>query len=69
MLLLHLLLWPSLALGSFGPSFVQEPPAVVVFSNGSGLVLDCVARGEPKPIVDWVDDSGNILPLLPAVAR
>ena len=54
---------------SYGPSFVQEPPAHVLYSNNSGLVLDCVARGEPPPIVDWVDDAGHVLPLMPSVAR
>ena len=54
---------------SFGPTFVQEPPAKVLYSNNTGLVLDCLAKGEPAPIVDWVDDNGNVLPLMQSVAR
>ena len=61
---------PSLCSGaSYGPSFLSEPPAQVLYSNNSGLVLDCIARGEPTPIIDWVDDDGNVLPLMPSVAR
>ena len=59
---------PSSAL-SYGPSFLQEPPQTVLYSNNTGLVLDCVARGEPAPIIDWVDQEGNVLPLMPTVAR
>ena len=70
-LLFLLLLQPSpSSSASFGPSFLQEPPApLVLFSNNSGLVLDCLAAGEPQPIVDWVDDRGNVLPLMPSAAR
>lgn len=44
-------------------------PLQVLYSNNTGLVLDCLARGEPPPVVDWVDDAGHVLPLMPSVAR
>jgi hypothetical protein len=54
---------------SYGPSFLQEPPQIVLYSNNTGLVLDCLARGEPTPVIDWVDEDGGVLPLMPSVAR
>ena len=33
------------------------------------IFQDCVARGEPAPVIDWVDDAGEVLPLMPSVAR
>ena len=54
---------------SFGPSFLKEPPSEVLYANDTGVILDCVAKGEPTPTIDWVDERGNILPLMPTVAR
>ncbi len=54
---------------SFGPSFVQSPPPLVLFSNDTGVVIDCLARGEPTPIVDWVDQDGNTLPFMSSTVR
>ncbi len=68
-LLLFLLLPSKCSSTALGPSFAHEPPPLVLFSNSSGLVLDCLARGEPAPIVDWVDEAGNVLPLMPSSAR
>jgi len=58
-----------LASASFGPSFIREPPAVVLFSNDTGGVLDCAARGEPPPDIDWVDERGHVLAIMPSAAR
>lgn len=66
-LLLLFLSWrPCLG---FGPSFIKTPPALVLYSNNSGLILDCIARGDPPPIIDWVDQNGNVLSIHPSVAR
>ncbi len=54
---------------AFGPSFIAQPPAMVLYSNNTGLVLDCLARGEPPPLIDWVDENGNVLSLSPNFAR
>ena len=44
---------------AYGPSFVQVPPNLVLYSNNTGAVVNCVARGEPPPKIDWVDENGN----------
>ena len=36
---------PSSAL-SYGPSFLQEPPPTVLYSNNTGLVLESVFLGK-----------------------
>ena len=54
---------------AYGPGFAGEPPSLVLYSNLTGLVLDCLARGEPPPIIDWVDENGNLLSLSPNFAR
>ena len=54
---------------AYGPGFAGEPPSLVLYSNLTGLVLDCLARGEPPPIIDWVDENGNLLSLSPSFAR
>ena len=54
---------------AYGPGFAGEPPSLVLYSNLTGLVLDCLARGEPPPVIDWVDENGNLLSLSPNFAR
>ena len=54
---------------SFGPAFIKTPPTLVLYSNNSGLILDCIARGDPPPIIDWVDQNGNVLSIHPNLAR
>ena len=44
---------------AYGPSFVQVPPPLVLYSNNTGAIVNCVARGEPNPKIDWVDENGN----------
>ena len=53
----------------FGPAFIKTPPTLVLYSNNSGLILDCIARGDPPPIIDWVDQNGNVLSIHPNLAR
>ena len=38
-----------------GPSFLEEPPASLEFTNSSGTILNCVGQGNPMPDVRWVD--------------
>ena len=54
---------------AYGPVFLQTPPAEVLYSNNTGLVLDCLARGDPPPIIDWVDANGHVLSIHLSVAR
>ena len=70
-LLQSALLIAALASGAsaFGPAFVQVPQPLVLFSNTTGIVLDCLARGDPPPTIDWVDENGNPLTLVPSIAR
>ena len=56
---IHQLLLTSIGVVAYGPSFVQVPPPLVLYSNNTGAVVNCVARGEPPPKIDWVDENGN----------
>ena len=56
---IHQLLLTSIEVVAYGPSFVQVPPPLVLYSNNTGAVVNCVARGEPPPKIDWVDENGN----------
>ncbi|XP_011331008.2 Down syndrome cell adhesion molecule-like protein Dscam2 isoform X2 [Ooceraea biroi] len=42
-----------------GPSFQQEPPSRIEFSNSSGAWLDCSASGSPQPNIDWSTADGH----------
>ena len=65
-----IVLWALLqTTAAYGPAFLKTPPAEVLYSNNTGLILDCLARGDPSPIIDWVDANGNILSIHPSVAR
>lgn len=56
---IYQLLLSSSGVVAYGPSFVQVPPSLVLYSNNTGAVVNCVARGEPPPKIDWVDENGN----------
>ncbi|XP_043207619.1 Down syndrome cell adhesion molecule-like protein Dscam2 isoform X5 [Amphibalanus amphitrite] len=62
--------WPLLGLlclfffaaadtGLQGPVFVLEPPNKIDFSNSTGTVVECAARGSPPPRVTWVRGDGQ----------
>lgn len=38
-----------------GPSFLEEPPIVLEFTNSSGATLNCIGQGNPPPEIRWVD--------------
>lgn len=38
------------------PYWMSEPPNSAVFSNSSGLRLDCSAGGAPSPVVEWFQE-------------
>ncbi|GBM09500.1 Down syndrome cell adhesion molecule-like protein Dscam2 [Araneus ventricosus] len=50
-----------------GPSFINEPPNKVEFSNVSGTVVSCVADGRPRPIITWVKSDGELIHDLPGL--
>ncbi|KAF0295698.1 Down syndrome cell adhesion molecule-like protein Dscam2 [Amphibalanus amphitrite] len=45
--------------GLQGPVFVLEPPNTIDFSNSTGTVVECAARGSPPPRVTWVRGDGQ----------
>ncbi|KAK8732447.1 hypothetical protein OTU49_007098, partial [Cherax quadricarinatus] len=38
-----------------GPVLVEPPPGLLTFTNTSGAVLGCLARGDPPPQVTWLN--------------
>lgn len=50
-----------------GPSFINEPPNKVEFSNVSGTVVSCMADGRPRPIITWVKSDGELIHDLPGL--
>jgi hypothetical protein len=45
-----------------GPTFSFEPPNTVAFSNSTGTVIPCGARGLPSPSIKWesVDNGQSV---------
>ncbi|CAM1303024.1 Uncharacterised protein g3441 [Pycnogonum litorale] len=37
-----------------GPLFIKEPPGFVEFLNDQGVIIDCIAHGEPQPHIEWL---------------
>lgn len=52
-----------------GPIFVKEPPNRVDFSNGTGAVIECQARGNPQPDVIWVRSDGTAVGDVPGLRQ
>ncbi|XP_042235930.1 uncharacterized protein LOC121875439, partial [Homarus americanus] len=44
-----------------GPTFSQEPPHHLDFTNTSGASVNCVAEGVPEPTVSWTYQDGRPL--------
>lgn len=49
------------------PSFVQEPPSHVTFSNNTGAQVSCVAHGNPFPLTTWLTKDGAIVNSVPGL--
>ncbi|XP_076655523.1 Down syndrome cell adhesion molecule 1 isoform X18 [Halictus rubicundus] len=72
MLLLALLALTTVAYAedeSMGPVFVKEPPNRVDFSNGTGAVVECQARGNPQPDIIWVRADGSAVGDVPGLRQ
>ncbi|GAB1868745.1 Down syndrome cell adhesion molecule [Camponotus japonicus] len=54
---------------SMGPVFVKEPPNRVDFSNGTGAVVNCQARGNPQPDIIWVRSDGTAVGEVPGLRQ
>lgn len=65
-------LFPAVACAedeSMGPVFVKEPPNRVDFSNGTGAVVECQARGNPQPDIIWVRADGSAVGDVPGLRQ
>ncbi|XP_037088022.1 Down syndrome cell adhesion molecule-like protein Dscam2, partial [Pollicipes pollicipes] len=67
-------LFSLLSLGSAemtrqGPVFVLEPPNTIDFSNSTGTVVECAARGFPQPRVVWVRGDGQQVDDVPGLRQ
>ncbi|XP_036142511.1 Down syndrome cell adhesion molecule-like protein Dscam2 isoform X18 [Monomorium pharaonis] len=54
---------------SMGPVFVKEPPNRIDFSNGTGAVVECQARGNPQPDIIWVRSDGTAVGDVPGLRQ
>ncbi|CAG0885273.1 unnamed protein product [Cyprideis torosa] len=52
-----------------GPFFFREPPSHVDFSNSTGAVIECAARGHPSPEILWLRDNGNAIGDVPGLRQ
>ncbi|XP_050709973.1 cell adhesion molecule Dscam2-like [Eriocheir sinensis] len=50
-----------------GPVLVEPPPSVVTFTNSSGAVVACLARGDPSPQVAWLNLDHSPVTNIPSV--
>uniref|UniRef100_A0A6P7GL15 Down syndrome cell adhesion molecule-like protein Dscam2 n=1 Tax=Diabrotica virgifera virgifera TaxID=50390 RepID=A0A6P7GL15_DIAVI len=52
-----------------GPVFLKEPPNRVDFSNTTGAVVECSARGNPPPDIIWVRADGSAVGDVPGLRQ
>ncbi|XP_065155482.1 cell adhesion molecule Dscam1 isoform X12 [Atheta coriaria] len=52
-----------------GPVFEREPPNRVDFSNTTGAVVECRARGSPQPEIIWVRADGTAVGDVPGLRK
>ncbi|CAD6994275.1 unnamed protein product [Ceratitis capitata] len=49
------------------PTFMQEPPPRLLFSNDTGTQISCMAHGNPPPVVSWVLKDGTMATQVPGL--
>ncbi|KAL4703793.1 hypothetical protein ACJJTC_011593, partial [Scirpophaga incertulas] len=54
---------------TIGPIFIKEPPNRIDFSNTTGAVVECAARGSPVPDVFWVRSDGTAVGDVPGLRQ
>jgi hypothetical protein len=54
---------------TMGPVFMTEPPNRVDFSNTTGAVVECSARGSPPPEIIWVRADGTAVGDVPGLRQ
>jgi hypothetical protein len=47
--------------------FLNEPPSKVEFTNSSGGRVDCSARGNPAPHIEWLGPDSLAISSIPAI--
>ncbi|CAH1154339.1 unnamed protein product [Phaedon cochleariae] len=52
-----------------GPVFLREPPNRIDFSNTTGAVVECSARGSPQPDLIWVRSDGTAVGDVPGLRQ
>ena len=52
-----------------GPVYMKEPPNRVDFSNTTGAVVECAARGNPVPEIIWVRSDGTAVGDVPGLRQ
>ncbi|XP_074036525.1 Down syndrome cell adhesion molecule 1 isoform X49 [Leptinotarsa decemlineata] len=52
-----------------GPVFLREPPNRVDFSNTTGAIVECSARGNPPPDIIWVRSDGTAVGDVPGLRQ
>ncbi|XP_055385270.1 cell adhesion molecule Dscam2 isoform X2 [Condylostylus longicornis] len=64
--------FPKISYASNGyrvPTFIQEPPTRLLFSNDSGTQVSCSAHGNPPPIVTWIMKDGALATPVPGLRQ
>ncbi|XP_049823713.1 Down syndrome cell adhesion molecule-like protein Dscam2 isoform X9 [Aethina tumida] len=66
-----LVLGPALAAedDTAGPVFLREPLNRIDFSNTTGAVVECSARGKPQPDIIWVRSDGTAVGDVPGLRQ
>ncbi|TMW46959.1 hypothetical protein DOY81_007961, partial [Sarcophaga bullata] len=49
------------------PTFLQEPPSRLLFSNDTGTQISCTAHGNPPPVISWVLTDGTMATQVPGL--
>lgn len=54
---------------TMGPTFIREPPNRIDFSNTTGAVVECSARGNPPPEIIWIRSDGSAVGDVPGLRQ